>query len=257
MPSQRSRRPATGSSPAWSSHSGPPEILRQLGRAVLSYSLRRLGQQDTERSQPDRGSRRASSSRSRTRDAKTEADRGRSGGLSRSHNSDVHKLMTQVAVGVLASGVRHLVQRRREARRRRQTAAQAGTRGVSVGRGQRQSGIDPELSAALDTVARELQGASASIRRLAYSTPSQHRKCPVREALAADADRLEGAMANMQASINNMRNLYEGLGENPRQGIPARSRRRERSREVRTAKAGRDADCRRSRQREVRSGRRP
>jgi hypothetical protein len=142
----------------------------------------------------------------------------------------MHTLASQLAVGVLAFGIRHLIRRRREAKHKAaEAAAQAPSttsRGMSTSQGQGAgTPIDPELSTALDTVTRELQGATDSIRRLAYTVPpSSHRDCAVRDALVADAERLSGSLANMQASINNMRNLHPGLEAR------AEKRRRDRAR---------------------------
>ncbi|KXX81386.1 hypothetical protein MMYC01_203102 [Madurella mycetomatis] len=153
-------------------------------------------------------------------------ERGSSRDLSRG-DSDMHNLLSQVAVGVFAFGIRHLIHRRREAKRQAQAAAQVNPKGgVTAGQTQRPGAIDPELSGALNTVARELQGASDSIRRLASSAPS-HRNCAVREALIADADRLHRSLANMQTSINNMRNLHPGLDQRRDLNRLERSRRQE------------------------------
>ncbi|AEO69767.1 499a52b2-1968-4e93-8be2-86611eca12a1 [Thermothielavioides terrestris] len=230
MPS--SRRGAAGSPPP---NSGPPpEILHQLGRAVLSYTLKKLNEQTTQGGPREQSSRRRSS-RSRTRDASRGGDRAssRGGDLPRSDSSDMHALISQLAVGLCAFGIRHLIRRRREAKRRAAAEGAAGAattaRDVRSGRGQSQgqrqgrqgsAAVDPELSAALDTVTRELKGASESIRRLARTAPS-HRRCDVRDALVADAERLSGSLANVQASIHNMRNLHPALdrGSRPRESV--------------------------------------
>lgn len=253
MPSRHSHRSATRSQPRGASddrdNTGQsPEILRQLGRAVLSYSLKRLNQQRNTRSRQRDPSSRQRSSRSQNRDTSGARDgRGSSRDLSRG-DSDMHNLLSQVAVGVFAFGVRHLIHRRREAKRQAQAAAQVNPRGgVTAGQVQRPGAIDPELSAALNTVARELQGASDSIRRLASSAPS-HRNCAVRDALVADADRLHRSLANMQTSINNMRNLHPGLDKRRDLNRPERSRRQEkdgrrrRTEEEEVGSARRDRD---------------
>lgn len=237
MSSRHSRRPTTGSRPRESSNdqdSGrSPEILRQLGRAVLSYSLRRLSQQNEKRNgQDDPGPRqRSRSSRRWNRDASTAGtDQGSRRDLPRG-DSDMHNLLGQAAVGIIAFGVRQLVRRRREAKRRaNKAAAQASPGGGADGKGQQQPGgtVDHELLAALDSVSRDLQGASDSIGRLAYSAPS-HRNCEVRDALAVEADRLHRSLGNMQASINNMRNLHPGLDQGRRVSRPERTQRRGRA----------------------------
>jgi hypothetical protein len=136
----------------------------------------------------------------------------------------MHALVSQLAVGVFAFGIRALIRRRKEAKKKAAAAAaQAGARSVSGesgGAGDKKAGagaVDTELSAALDSVTQDLQGASDSIRRLAHSAPpTSHRDCMVRDALVADADRLSGSLANVQASIHNMKNLHPGLEQGRR-----------------------------------------
>jgi hypothetical protein len=151
----------------------------------------------------------------------------------------MHNLMSQLAVGIFAFGVRHLIKKRKEAKRQAQTEAAAAppmrVTGVSMPQG---AVVDQQLSAALDTVAKEVQGASESIRRLAHSAPS-HRNCGVRETLVADADKLQGSLGSLQASINNMRNLHPGL-EQGRVKPAAERRRRRRRTEGRERTEGRD-----------------
>jgi hypothetical protein len=120
--------------------------------------------------------------------------------------------------------------------------------------GQGAGTIDPELSAALDTVTKELQGATESIRRLAYAVPpSSHRDCEVRDALVADAERLSGSLVNMQASINNMKNLHPGLEARAEKRRRDRARREEREKDrarERDRARGRDREMGRERSRE-------
>ncbi|KAK4120210.1 hypothetical protein N657DRAFT_162771 [Parathielavia appendiculata] len=222
-----SRRPGTGSPTPRSSETKrskePPEILHQLGRFVLAYSLKKLSEQKTQSQQRSRSSRRGSSPRppSKNRDHSTIRRRDSSRDLPRSDSGDIHTLASQLAVGVLAFGIRHLALRRREAKSKVADAASQSTgttsRTMNSNSTQDQgvnANIDPELSAALDAVTMELQGATESIRRLAYAAPPPlHRNCAVRDALVADAERLSGSLSNMQASINNMRNLHPGLEE--------------------------------------------
>jgi hypothetical protein len=117
----------------------------------------------------------------------------------------------------VAFGIRQVVRRRREAKRQAAATAAAAAQATATAQRSVTCGgpaeiVDGELSAALDAVTRELQAVSESIRRLAYSSaPPSHRNCEVRDALAADADRLSGSLANMQASIHNMTNLHPGL----------------------------------------------
>lgn len=209
--------------------------MRKLGHAVLSYSLKRLReQQETQNRRRDKSSRpKPSRSRSRTSLGSAGKEGGRSRDLAR-HDSDMHNVMSQVAVGIVAFGIRHLIKRRHEAKRQAQAeAAAAPTRaaGMSLGLEQRQrrGAADPELCAALNTVTAELHGASESVRRLAHSAPS-HLDCPVREALVADADKLQGSLGSLQVSINNMQNLHPGLDQGRQNLAPERSRRQERTR---------------------------
>ncbi|KAK4098953.1 hypothetical protein N658DRAFT_395770, partial [Parathielavia hyrcaniae] len=201
-----------------------PEIVHQLGRVALAYSLKKLSEQKAlSNQQRSRSSRRGSSHRqpSEKRDHSSTSKRGTGRDLPRSDSSEMHALASQLAVGVLAFGIRHLVRRRREAKSKAAEAA-SKTTGQTAGRavngnsssGQDSGGsanMDSEMSAALDAVAKELQGATESIQQLAYAAPPSHRDCAVRDALVADAERLSGSLANMQASINNMRNLHPGL----------------------------------------------
>lgn len=224
MPS--SRRPAAASSSPPSGQ--PPEILSQLGRAVLSYSLKKLNEQKARTRSREQSSRRKPS-RSKTRDASRRSDRATSrGDMPRGDSGDMHTLVSQLAVGAVAFGIRHFIRRRREAKRQ---AAAASSARANTARGLNDHSespglspaVDPELSAALDTVTRELQGASDNIKRLAHSAPS-HRNCDVRNALVADAEKLTGSLANMQASIHNMRNLHPSLERERRRGRSQRGR---------------------------------
>lgn len=203
----------------------PPEILHQLGRAVLSYSLKKLSEQKEQKNPSNSRSQssRRKSSRSKPREPSSTSKRGSSRDLPRSDSGDMHALVSQLAVGVFAFGIRALIRRRKEAKKAAAASAQAGARSVSGesgGTGDKKAGagaVDPELSAALDSVTQELQGASDSIRRLAHSAPpTSHRDCMVRDALVADADRLSGSLANVQASIHNMKNLHPGLEQGMR-----------------------------------------
>lgn len=274
MPSsrQRSRTPA----PETQKSGERPEIMRQLGRAVLSYSLKRLSQQQQQESKQSSRPPHDRSSRSRNRSSSRPASKPRSSSrdLARG-DSDMHNLVSQLAVGAFAFGIRHLIRRRREANKRKAeekqaqaqadaaaaAAAAAARSSTAVGGQHNKQGafvMDTELSAALDTVAKELQGASDSIRRLAYSaSPPSHRNCVVRDALVEDADRLRGSLANMQASINNMRNLHPGLEEGreklrlPGSGSGRTGRRRRKER--REGSRERDEEGRRRRRRRERS----
>ncbi|KAK4154433.1 hypothetical protein C8A00DRAFT_42791 [Chaetomidium leptoderma] len=270
MPS--SRRPATGSPTPRSSGGNksseskvPPEILHQLGRAVLSYSLKKMSEQKTQPSDHRSKSSHRKSSRSKTREPSATSKRGTSRDTPRSDSGDMHSLISQLAVGVFAFGIRHIIRRRREAKRQAAAAAAAAssaqatatssttttTRDGTTGQRRQQQGTttvaDPELSAALETVTKELQGASDSIKRLASSAPSSHRNCAVRDALVADEKRLSGSLANMQASIHNMRNLHPGLepgrgqvGTDRRRQERARARAMARERERAAGEEGRE-----------------
>lgn len=232
----------------------PPEILHQFGRAILSYSLKKLSEQKAPSKSRSQSSRRKSS-RSKPREPSSASKRGSSRDLPRSDSGDMHALVSQLAVGVFAFGIRALIRRRKEAKKKAAAAAAAaGTRSVPGdpgGAGDKKVGagaVDPELSAALDSVTQELQGVSDSIRRLAHSAPPpSHRDCMVRNALVADADRLTGSLANMQASIHNMKNLHPGL----EQGM--RSRQQSTRREGFRERGGVDEVDRRTEKRATRS----
>ncbi|KAK4244660.1 hypothetical protein C7999DRAFT_43721 [Corynascus novoguineensis] len=267
MPSsRRSPKPS-------SEHKGskePPEILHHVGRAVLAYTLKKLSERQAQSSNTRSRTSHRKSSRSKTRDPSSASKRGSSRDLPRSDSGDMHALVSQLVVGAFAFGIRTLIRRRREAKKKKAEAAaaaadaatlspQAGAR--SVARGKSNPGqdagaasVDPELSAALDSVTTELQSASDSIRRLASSAPSvSHRNCAVRDALLTDADRLSGSLANMQASINNMRNLHPGLVQEKGRKERARERAKERAKEKAKARKqteGRVKDWVRERQRE-------
>ncbi|KAJ4286610.1 hypothetical protein N0V88_007972 [Collariella sp. IMI 366227] len=142
--------------------------------------------------------------------------------MPRSDSGDMHSLVSQLAVGAFAFGIRHIIRRRKEAKKQAAAAATvqssavpaAAVRGVGsiLGQGRRSGEIDPELSAALDSVTKEVQGATESIRRLAYSAPSSsHRDCAIRDELVKDAERLTRSLANIQTSVHNMRNLHPEL----------------------------------------------
>ncbi|KAL2146167.1 hypothetical protein VTI28DRAFT_5007 [Corynascus sepedonium] len=268
MPSsRRSPKPS-------SEHKGskePPEILHHVGRAVLAYTLKKLSERQAQSNSTRPRSSHRKSSRSKTRDPSSASKRGSSRDLPRSDSGDMHALVSQLVVGAFAFGIRTLIRRRREAKKKKAEAAAAAAAAAatvspqagagSVARGKSNPGqdagaasVDPELSAALDSVTTELQSASDSIRRLAYSAPSvSHRNCAVRDALLTDADRLSGSLANMQASINNMKNLHPGLGQEKGRKERARERAKERAKEKVKAKErteGRVKDWVRERQRE-------
>ncbi|KAL1836259.1 hypothetical protein VTJ49DRAFT_5390 [Mycothermus thermophilus] len=216
MPSRKSRH--SSSSPRGSKD---PEIFQQLGRAVLSYSLKKLAEQrqarseasdqDRSRSHPGKNS---SSSRSRDRSSARRSHRD----APRDDGGELHTLITQLAIGALAGGVRRLIKRRRESKRK--AAASSTTDINSTTRGTRPGfphmpAVDPELSASLDFVTAELRGATDTIRRLASTSApvSQHptHDCAVRDALAVEADRLTASLTRLQVSIINMQNLHPAL----------------------------------------------
>lgn len=226
MPS--SRRPRSSGA---KSSSGQSEILHQVGRAVLAFSLKKLSEQKTqpETKSRSRGSRSQSKSghskaREPSASSKTRRDgstRGRD--LPRSSSDEMHSLVSQLAAGVLAVGIRAIAKKRKEAKKKATATAsaeQAIARSIPGWPGpDPRPAVDPELAAALDAVTHELQGASESISRLANTAPaSTHPDCAVREALVADAGRLSGSLANIQTSIHNMRNLRPGLGQSGQRG---------------------------------------
>ncbi|KAK4184976.1 hypothetical protein QBC35DRAFT_349430, partial [Podospora australis] len=183
-----------------------PEILSQIGRVALPFILAKLAQQVDRPEKPESRSasrRRPSASRTRSRGIGE-----RSTSDSSDHDHDLHGIISQVAVGLFAFGVRKLIRRRREAKRRaaaearKDKAAQPPDPATLV-----------ELSVALDATAREVQGASSSIRRL--SQTKGHDKwgdsCLLQEELVKDAERLEGSLRELESGIHNMRNLHPGL----------------------------------------------
>ena len=261
MSSHRSRRAASrasrASSPSRRPSSDPPsakspvpEILTNLGRVALPFVIRKLNEKQaggaSSSSKRDTSHRRDKRSRSRT------SPRARSRSRSRSQTGastvrkrdgesdrdsdrdrDIHSLVSQVAVGLLAVGVRQVIKRRKEAKLA--AAAAAASASASSGpssagqNGQYKQRTDPELSGALEYTARELQGATESIRRLSR-TPGHKGRCEVRDELVKDAERLENTLEGLQIGIHNMRNLHPGL-EPPRRPEPERPRTRPRFRD--------------------------
>ncbi|KAK3339662.1 hypothetical protein B0T25DRAFT_618181 [Lasiosphaeria hispida] len=187
-----------------------PEVLQQLGRAVLSYSLSRLAKTSGSSSKKDKDR-----SHSRRRSRSHSAERGSSGPTR--DNSDLHKHMTQLAAGVLAFGVKQYMAHRRE--KKKKSAASQTRQPPPQDRGLFSSGrrSDAELSSALGSLTAELQGTSEAIRRLARQPPS-HRNCEVYQGLVANADRIQAQLENLQASANNMRNLHPGLARGREDG---------------------------------------
>ncbi|KAK3905231.1 hypothetical protein C8A05DRAFT_30966 [Staphylotrichum tortipilum] len=258
----------------------PPEMIHQLSRALLSFSLKKLNEQNAAAREPAGSSSKGENTSSRPRSSTGSKPRATSTASKRAGSrdtlrdaagGDLHNLISQLAVGVFAFGMRHLIKRRREAKRAAEAAGGGKKKrskdkdknGSSIPTsGLRSSAIpgDPELSSALDTVARELQGATESIRRLAATRGTMHRNCPVRDALNADADRLTDSLVNMQASIHNMRNLHPGLErarrrserEERRREKRERRERREREEGVRVEEEAKEEEGRRKRRREER-----
>ncbi|KAK0736378.1 hypothetical protein B0T21DRAFT_289140 [Apiosordaria backusii] len=237
MSSQRTRRTRKSSSKRADDGLKPVEILSQVGRVALPFILTKLAQQQEEKQRQQEKererARKPSSSRSRSRnrsvtrapstagpsttsrDKDRNRDRGRDSegpdDTSSRNDSDLHGVISQVAVGLVAFGARKLIQRRKEAKRAAASAVQT-TQANGRGAGGNMNPADAELSRALEATAVELQGASESIRRLANSRPtSHHRKCEVRDELVKDAERLEGSLASIQTGIHNMRNLHPRL----------------------------------------------
>ncbi|KAL2155679.1 hypothetical protein VTH82DRAFT_421 [Thermothelomyces myriococcoides] len=166
----------------------PPEILQQVGRAVLAYTLKKLSERQAKSEAPAESRSRSvqrKSSRTRARDPSSASGGSSSRDLRRSDNDDVHALISQLVVGAFGFGIRALVRRRKEAKKKKAAAAAAAAAAAQSGRrptkGRHDVGtyaVDPELSAALDSVTAELQNASDSIRRLAHSAPPpSHRDC--------------------------------------------------------------------------------
>ncbi|KAK4177812.1 hypothetical protein QBC36DRAFT_309760 [Triangularia setosa] len=244
MSSQHSRHTRKSSFKRPNDGIKPVEVLSQVGRVALPFILTKLAQQQEKKQRQqerERDSiRKPSSSRSKSsRESGTPAP-STTGRSTRSHDrdkdrardsegpdddtprddSDLHGVISQVAVGLVAFGARKLIQRRKEAKRAAASAAQTA-RASHRGAGGNMSPADAELSRALEATAVELQGASESIRRLANSgSKNHHRKCEVRDELVKDAERLEGSLASIQTGIHNMRNLH------PRLRIPDESGKR-------------------------------
>ncbi|KAK3374588.1 hypothetical protein B0H63DRAFT_253511 [Podospora didyma] len=273
MPSHRGRSPARKSKQS-------PEVLQHLGRAALAYSLKKLSEKHQESSrgrQKDSrsSSRHRKSSKRRGGHSSTEQRDGSRGGLgpTRSDSSDLHHLISQLAVGALAFGVRQYMHRRREQKKTAAAAAaplpQPSNRSKDARQHRRRGepiaavpGVDPELSSALDSLRTELEETSESIRRLAYTrAPASHKNCEVHTALVADADRLQGSIARIHASVNNMKNLHPALSQHQRrrEGDDRGSARTERSRGQRRSRKeddDREDDRRRRRDDDTRSHRR-
>lgn len=255
MSSHRSRRAASrashASSPSRRPSSDPPsgkspvpEILTNLGRVALPFVIRKLNEKqggggsssskrDTSHPRDNRSRSRTyprARSRSRSRSqTRASALRKRDGDSDRDsdRDRDIHSLVSQVAVGLLAVGVRQVIKRRKEAKLAAAAASAASSSAAQ--NSQYKQRVDPELSGALEYTARELQGATESIRRLSR-TPGHKGRCEVREELIRDAERLENTLGGLQAGIHNMRNLHPGL-ESPRRAEPERPRIRQRFRE--------------------------
>lgn len=231
-PSKSSNR---GRSPTRTARESP-EVLHQLGRAVLAYSLRKISERTRDKRRETHSSRQPPGRRKDMPDETGARDESSRGPSARSDSGELHNLVSQVAVGVLAFGIRQYMHRRREAKREAAATARKPQRPKGPGNHRQpdqqqqralRSAADLELSTAIDSLTKEVQNASESIRQLAYSAPS-HRECAVQEALISDADRLQASLANIQTSANNMMNLHPDLNRPP--NPPHKSRRRERTR---------------------------
>ena len=237
MPPSRSNRSRSESSQTRERSSGKnssesPEILHQLGRAVLAYSMKRMSGQDNSSSDSrsaerhDRDSSRRNRSSAGQRDRSTERTGSREPGT-RSDSSDLHHIMGQVAVGLVGYGVRQYLRQRKQAKQRAATAGQPrqsrqpdgtsrGWPGVMGGWSKGTNGnrsADPELAAALESLSVELESTSRSIRRLTNNPPC-HKSCEVHQRLKASADGIQGSIAGIQTSVNNIKNLHGGLERN-------------------------------------------
>ncbi|KAK4223898.1 hypothetical protein QBC38DRAFT_36311 [Podospora fimiseda] len=218
MSSHRSRRAASRAerassrrSPSPPKKSPAPEILFNLGRVVLPFVVKKLNEKNGGGGSGSGSSRRRETSGPRERERTRSKSRSRSRATARDRDSDrdtdrdIHSLVSQVAVGLLAVGVRQVIKKRKEAKRAAASAALSTTKDD-----QYKQRLDPELSRALEATARELQGASESIRRLSR-TPGHKGRCEVQDELVKDAERLENTLGGIQAGIHNMRNLHPGL----------------------------------------------
>ncbi|KAL2156805.1 hypothetical protein VTH06DRAFT_4649 [Thermothelomyces fergusii] len=243
----------------------PPEILQQVGRAVLSYALKKLSERQAQsetRSETRSQSAHRRSTRTRASDPSSASGGSRSRDLPRSESGDIQTLISQLVVGAFALGIRALVRHRKEAKKEEVAATVATQNESRPAKRRRQPGqdvgadtVDPELLAALDSIATELQSTSDSIRRLFYSVPPHsHHDCAICDVLLTDADRLSGSLANLQASINNVRNLHPSLVQEMGWKDPVRERPRKRTlsgemTEDRGGSEGVDQDRARERQR--------
>ncbi|KAK4215488.1 hypothetical protein QBC37DRAFT_281573 [Rhypophila decipiens] len=194
-----------------------PELLHQLGKAVLSYSMKRLGGQGTS-SKTKSTERQTSASRySKGRD---KDDDGTGTTVRSDSSTDLHHILAQVAVGLFGYGIRQYLHRRKLSKQRAATAKPPrqerngedfGSGGGVAGNddGQSSSVADPELAAALESITADLQGTSKAIRKLAGRTPAH--ECDVHERLKNEADAIREGLERVQASVNNVRNLHGGL----------------------------------------------
>ncbi|KAK3313280.1 hypothetical protein B0H66DRAFT_450026, partial [Apodospora peruviana] len=227
MPSSRSRHREKSSNEEQTTE---PEILHQVGRAVLAYSLKHLGGQDssTRDHDQDKPRTRSDSGKDGTHDTAHTSSRSRGSG-SRSDSSDLHHIMSQLAVGIFGFGIRQYLHHRRQAKK---NSAAAGSgkggrkRSTNDNEEDARRPMDPELVAALESLTAELRGTSQSISTIANSAPS-HKNCEVKSRLEAEADTIQGEIANIQMGINNMKNLHGGMERDA--GVSQRRRRRERS----------------------------
>lgn len=240
MPPSRSNRSRSEPSQTRERSSGKsssesPEILHQLGRAVLAYSMKRMSGQDTSTStsgsrsagRHDRDSSRRSRSSPGQKDRGTDRTSSHEPDTARGDSSDLHHIMGQVAVGLVGYGVRQYLHQRKKSKQQAATARQPGQSRQKEGTSRGWPGVgawskdsstntngnrsaDPELAAALESLSGELESTSRAIRRLTNNPPC-HKSCEVHHRLKANADGLQGSIADIRTSVNNIKNLHGGL----------------------------------------------
>ncbi|KAM7190963.1 hypothetical protein V8F20_009501 [Naviculisporaceae sp. PSN 640] len=213
-----------------------PELLHQLGRAVLSYGMKRLsGQVKSSSSKPQSNK---STTRSKSRDDRDGDPRS----TSDSDSNDLHHIFGQVAMGLFSYGVRQYLHHRKLTKqkaaiarppRRRPGDGSAGSKQDTQGQrtkgfgtygtsGTDDRGADPELAAALESITAELEGTSKAIRKLAGRSPTH--ECDLHERLKDEAKGIQAGIERVQTSVNNVRNLHGGLrdaGDTAGVAIPA------------------------------------
>ncbi|KAJ4414994.1 hypothetical protein N0V85_002902 [Neurospora sp. IMI 360204] len=210
------------SSTRGSSKNETPEIIQQLARAALVYSLKRLTRQDsadkgsTSRLQPrsrsahgdnqpnerDRGTTAKARDSSR---ASRRSDRDRDGTR---EGNDLHDVMGQLAVGILGFGIRHFLHQRKKKEKEEKNKIKPPLYATTATQGPRPSGEYPYTSYA------DYLAATGATGNNTNANNTRSRSLPT-DGLGAEEISLATTLDSLKKELRTTSEALEELTRNP------------------------------------------